>query len=351
MLTERIGTGRRRVDIILPVTLSSDWDAFIESRHPDAHLLQTGAWGRLKSSFGWRAECLRRGETGALVLFRPLPLGFSLAYIPRGPVPSSAGALAELLPEMDRACRTRRAVFLKAEPDITAGADAAGELRRIGFRPSPHTVQPPRTILVDLEGSEEDLLARMKPKTRYNIRLAARHGVTVEPSEDIGAFARLMDATGRRDSFAIHSEAYYRAALAEFRPGRGVELLLASYRGGPIAGLMVFAQGRRAWYLFGASCDLHREVMAPHLLQWEAMRWARGRGCTAYDLWGIPDADEGELERQFTARRDGLWGVYRFKRGFGGRIWRSTGAWDRVYLPPLYGLYRLLIALRPRLLG
>jgi lipid II:glycine glycyltransferase (peptidoglycan interpeptide bridge formation enzyme) len=164
--------------------------------------LQTGAWGRLKSAFGWHAEFLRQADSGALVLFRPLPLGFSIAYIPRGPVPSATGALVDLLPQLDRLCRVRRAAFLKIEPDIPDGGPAAGELHRIGFRPSPNTVQPPRTILVDMQGSEEDLLARMKPKTRYNIRLAARHGVSVIRSEDIGAFARLMDTTSARDSFS-----------------------------------------------------------------------------------------------------------------------------------------------------
>jgi lipid II:glycine glycyltransferase (peptidoglycan interpeptide bridge formation enzyme) len=333
------------------VISETDWNAFIETCRPDAHLLQTGAWGRLKSAFGWRAEPLRKDETGALVLFRPLPLGFSIAYLPRGPVPSDAASLAGLLPQLDGACRSRRAVFLKIEPDAAIEDFPDSALRRIGFQPSPNTIQPPQTILVDLQGSEDDLLARMKSKTRYNIRLAARHGVTAVRSEDIGLFTRLMDATGRRDSFAIHSESYYREAFAAFRPRQNAALWLAEYRGEPISGLMAFAQGRRAWYLFGASSDLHREVMAPYLLQWEAIRWARSRGCTEYDLWGIPDADAETLERQFTSRRDGLWGVYRFKRGFGGRIWRSVGAWDRVYHPLLYGVYRLLVARRSRALG
>jgi peptidoglycan pentaglycine glycine transferase (the first glycine) len=333
------------------VTSPQEWEQFIESRHPDAHLLQTAAWGRLKSAFGWRAEFLQQSDSGALVLFRPLPLGFSLAYIPRGPIPSSPGALTELLPRLDQLCKARRAAFLKIEPDFPDDSSAAGNLRQIGFRPSPNTVQPPRTVLVDLQGSEEDLLARMKPKTRYNIRLAARHGVTVIPSEDVAAFARLMDTTGLRDSFSVHTETYYRKAYAEFTPHRNVELLLAMYQGEPISGLMAFAQGRRAWYLYGASSDRHREVMAPHLLQWEAMRRARGLGCAEYDLWGIPDAEEQILEAQFTARQDGLWGVYRFKRGFGGRIWRSIGTWDRVYSAPLYALYRWIAGSRQRLAG
>ena len=106
---------------------------------------------------------------------------------------------------------------------------------------------------------------------------------------------------------------------------------------------MVFAYGRRSWYFYGASNDLHRNKMPTYLIQWEAIRWARRLGCTEYDLWGIPDEDEEVLEAQFTERHDGLWGVYRFKRGFGGKVLRAAGPWDRVYQPMLYALYELWI--------
>lgn len=333
------------------MTSLSDWESFIQSQHPDAHLLQTAAWARLKSAFGWQPEAVRSGDAGAIVLFRALPLGYSIAYLPRGPVPSTSSALGTLLPQLDALCRSRRAAFLKVEPDIADDPAAAGELRALGFQPSPNTVQPPRTIRVDIRGTEDEILARMKPKTRYNIRLAAKHGVSVSASGDLPAFERLMNTTGARDAFAVHSGSYYQKAYAVFTPHRNVELLLADFEGEPLAGLMAFAQGNRAWYLYGASSDQRREVMAPYLLQWEAIRWARARGCTEYDLWGIPDADEQTLEKAFSTRHDGLWGVYRFKRGFGGRIWRAAGAWDRVYTRPLYWLYRLVIAGRSRNMG
>jgi lipid II:glycine glycyltransferase (peptidoglycan interpeptide bridge formation enzyme) len=105
---------------------------------------------------------------------------------------------------------------------------------------------------------------------------------------------------------------------------------------------MVFQRGRRAWYLYGASTDLHRNLMPNHLLQWEAIRWAMANGCTQYDLWGIPEADLETLEAEFAHRRDGLWGVYRFKRGFGGDLVRTMGAWDRPYKSGPYRAYRLL---------
>jgi peptidoglycan pentaglycine glycine transferase (the first glycine) len=197
-------------------------------------------------------------------------------------------------------------------------------------------------LLVDLTPDEADLLAAMKSKTRYNIRLAERKGVTVRrgTSADVETFNRLMAATSTRNRFGVHSPAYYRAAFELFAPQERVALFLAGYRGEPLAGLIAFALGSTAWYFYGASSDAQRNLMAPYAVQWAAMRWAKGIGCTTYDLWGVPDEDEGILEEQFIGRSDGLWSVYRFKRGFGGRLVRSVGAWDRVYGPLRYRLYR-----------
>jgi peptidoglycan pentaglycine glycine transferase (the first glycine) len=126
-------------------------------------------------------------------------------------------------------------------------------------------------------------------------------------------------------------------------------LLLAEVDGEPVAAVMAFALPPRAWYFYGASGNRHRKKMPAYLLQWEAMRWARSVGCTTYDLWGVPDEDEETLEAGFAQRQDGLWGVYRFKRGFGGRLVRSVGAWDRVYAPVRYRLYCWILQVRARL--
>ncbi|MBL7164363.1 MAG: peptidoglycan bridge formation glycyltransferase FemA/FemB family protein [Anaerolineales bacterium] len=324
----------------MPEITTEKWDRFL-SQYPNAHLLQTSAWGELKTSFGWDAARITTGDTGAQVLFRRLPLGFSLAYIPKGPV----GAYADwdtLWPDVDALCRQRRAVFLKLEPDLWQGeADSLwGGAPPPGFRLSPQAIQPLRTLMVDLRPDEEDILARMKQKTRYNIRLAARKGVQVRPSSDVDTFYSLMDVTGARAEFGVHSLEYYRCAYEIFHPLGQCELLQAEYQGEPLAALMVFACGNRAWYLYGASSDKQRNRMPTYLLQWEAMRWAKERGCIEYDLWGVPDYDEGELEENFTHRSDGLWGVYRFKRGFGGELHRGAGPWDRVYNPLLYVFYR-----------
>jgi lipid II:glycine glycyltransferase (peptidoglycan interpeptide bridge formation enzyme) len=149
----------------------------------------------------------------------------------------------------------------------------------------------------------------------------------------------MMLVTGERDTFGVHAAAYYRKAYELFHADGTAELLVAEFEGEPLAALMVFARGKRAWYLYGASTDLERNRMPTYLLQWEAMRWARARGAEEYDLYGVPDADEAVLEAGFESRHDGLWGVYRFKRGFGGEIRRVVPALDRVYQPLLYRLY------------
>jgi lipid II:glycine glycyltransferase (peptidoglycan interpeptide bridge formation enzyme) len=115
---------------------------------------------------------------------------------------------------------------------------------------------------------------------------------------------------------------------------------MAEYEGRPLAGLMAFAWGQTAAYFYGASSNEERQRMPAYAAQWAAMRWAKAKGCMSYDLWGIPDAPEGELEEQFTGRTDHLWPVYRFKRGFGGEIRRTVGAADRVYNRLLHRLYQ-----------
>jgi peptidoglycan pentaglycine glycine transferase (the first glycine) len=333
----------------MPEIDANHWMKFLEN-HPEAHLLQTTPWGDLKAGFGW--EPVRVATTpsrstqagsGAQILFRKLPLGFSIAYIPKGPLFSRSGDLTSqwdcLLPEIDAACKKRRAIFLKVEPDRW---EAAGETVEPppGFSQSEHAIQPNRTLVVDLTGDDQSVMARMKQKTRYNIKLALKKGVVIHPSADMNTFHKLMQTTSQRDGFGVHSLKYYQRAYDLFHPRGACELFMADFQGEPLAAVMVFIHGKRAWYFYGASASDHRERMPNYLLQWEAMRWARLRGCLQYDLWGVPDEDETTLENQFLNRADGLWGVYRFKRGFGGHLCRSVGPWDRVYFPLLYNAYR-----------
>ena len=314
--------------------IKNEWTQFLAD-HPDHSLLQTAAWGELKSGFGWTPFYVISETAGAMVLFRKLPGGLKVAYIPRGPIGHDFTAL---WPEIHSLCRKEHAVFLRVEPDFWQGSPEAGELEYTmeGFIPSFATVQPPRTILVSLDGSEEDLLMRMNQKTRYNIRLSQKKDLTVEESADVSVFHQLMQTTGSRDAFSVHSEEYYRKALDCFREGNKARIILVRYQGKPLSALMLFTEGKRGYYLYGASSNEERNRMPNYLAQWTAMKLSMEAGCTEYDLWGIPDEDEETLEAQFQERHDGLWQVYRFKRGFGGKVLRTMGSFDYVYSPLLY---------------
>ncbi|MFH1185272.1 MAG: peptidoglycan bridge formation glycyltransferase FemA/FemB family protein [Chloroflexota bacterium] len=338
---------------MMPEVSLAQWNDFLRN-HPQAHFLQTGEWGELKSRFGWQAARLLVDESGAQVLFRRLPLGFSVAYIAKTTAAQISRSAAESFwSAVDALCRQKRAILCKYEPDSWTGSGVAGTqgLTAIGpggraLLPSAHSVQPRRTVVVDLRPTEDAILGRMKQKCRYNIRLAEKKGVIVRVWEDAAAFHQMIVTTARRDGFAVHSAAYHRLAYELLHAAGLCELLVAEYDGRPLAALMVIARGHRAWYVYGGSTEAERERMPNYLLQWEAMRWARSRGCDEYDLWGVPDEDEPTLEADFADRSDGLWGVYRFKRGFGGELRRAAQAIDRVYNPLLYRAYLLRTSAR-----
>ncbi len=356
----------------------SDWDAFVRA-HPRGHILQMSEWGAHRAAFGWRDERVAvtaatdeaRILGGALLLFRPLParLG-TMAYLAMAPLihpdyardPQVESALWR---GIDTAARRHRAVFIKWEPGVfidgkpgvfidgKPGIYAADEptpdpIAR-GFRPSDAPIQPPNTVLIDLDGDDEHILARMNQGTRRKIRQSLKDTVIYSEASpaDLPRFTALMQATGQRNDFGTYDAGYYVGMYQRFAP-RDAALILAQHDGEALAGVMVFAVGARAWYLYGASSDSKRNLMASYGAQWSAIQWARARGCALYDMWGIPDAPPEQLEAEFETRSDGLWGVYGFKRGWGGRIVRSLGAWERVYNPLVYALYQMAVQRRER---
>ena len=322
-----------------------EWKSFIE-RSPDAHILQSPAWGELKSKFGWETSWIIAGNLGAQVLFQKLPFGYQIAYVPRGPV-SIAGSVFdspdwdEFQKKLNGLCKEKKTVFLKVEPDLWEAVSGGKCPSPASYRTSPHSIQPPRTIVVNLEPSEADILAKMKSKTRYNIRLAKKKEVSVRQLDQIEPFYRLLENTADRSEFGIHTLEYYRQAFNLFDQTGECRLFLAEFQGEPLASIMVFIRGNRSWYFYGASSNKHRDRMPTYLVQWEAIRWAKIQGCLTYDFWGVPDENESALEEQFLDRQDGLWGVYRFKRGFGGEVKRTCSPLDKVFHPTLYTVYLL----------
>ena len=330
----------------------AEWDAFVAD-HPHGSLLQTTNWARLKSRFGWRSHrvWLRKDDqlvAGAQLLVRSAALGLvRVAYVPHGPLVDwhDEEQVAVLFNQLDHAAYAQRAGLLKMEPRLWQSEMAPGQWEALCQQqkslPNVDTIQPPRTAIIDLRLSADDILAGMKQKTRYNIRLASKKGVTVRQgtAADIPMFNQMMQTTGRRNAFGVHEAPYYHVAFELFVPENGA-LFIAEYGDQPLAAIMVFTSGPRAAYLYGASSGEERNRMPNYAAQWAAIQWAKARGCVEYDLWGVPDYPEDELEANFKSRNEGLWGVYRFKRGFGGQIKRTVGPADRVYNKLVYRLYQ-----------
>jgi len=308
------------------------WDAALLSL-PSPHILQSWAWGELKAQTGWRAKRLVWRDAApiaaASLLIRRLNprLPVAVAYVPKGPLLdwSNASMIEAVVGQIEAEARRAGALFVKIDPDVRVDVDPGqaviAALRRRGWRPSADQIQYRNTIISDLTPDEEALLAAMKPKWRYNIRLAERRGVVVRDgtAADLPAFYAMYAETGGRDGFLVRPFDYYRAIWARFLADGLGHVLLAEVEGASVAGLFLFRYGPTAWYFYGASTAQSRDLMPNHALQWAAMCWGKAAGCTRYDWWGAPDVlDES----------DPMWGVFRFKQGFGGEFTPWIGAWD-----------------------
>ncbi len=352
----------------------AEWNSVI-SALPQPHLLQTWEWGQAKAQYGWQPlPQLWLNEkkeiiAAALVLKRTGPVGvfparLSMLYVPRGPLMDwqNEPLRSRVLADLAHLAYSQGAIFLKIDPDVPLGAGVPGQpgtsacelgkdvinsLQKSGWQFSDDQVQFRNTVVVDLTPDENQLLAKMKQKTRYNIRLAVRKGVNIRPGRatDLGLLYRMYADTSLRDGFVIREENYYRMLWGKFMASKAgsqspvAEPLIAEVDGEPVAALLFFRFARKAWYMYGMSREVHREKMPNYLLQWEAMRRAKAHGCTLYDLWGAPDEFNED---------DPMWGVYRFKEGLGGQVVRHIGAWDLAVHKLLFRLYNQAL---PRILG
>jgi peptidoglycan pentaglycine glycine transferase (the first glycine) len=277
--------------------------------------------------------------------------------VPKGPLLDwqDAELRKRVLVDLAALARQQGAFLIKIDPDVRLGVGYPGQLdaqedltgkkvvcdlANLGWRISDEQIQFRNTVLLDLRPDLETLLAKMKQKTRYNIRLAERRGVSVRQGtlDDLKLLYRMYAETAVRDGFVIRDENYYLDLWATFIRAGLAEPLVAEFNNQPVAAVVIFRFAGGAWYMNGMSRPAHREKMPTHLLQWEALRRAKAAGADTYDLWGAPDVfDES----------DSLWGVYRFKEGFGGEVVRHIGAWDLPVRPLIYRLYTQIL---PRIL-
>ena len=360
----------------------TDWNSLITT-FPGHHLLQSTQWAVVKKEFGWQPAYLtwkiNQGEVefnctkshemvvdnadaASLVLERQAFPGLSVLYAPKGPLLrdwTDKGLRELVLNDLLGFARRVGALQIKIDPDLSIGrgepnaedaqTDPLGisfedELRAAGWRFSDEQIQFRNTYLINLEPDEDKILNRMKSKTRYNIRLSGRKGIKVRLGDrsDLSTLYKMYADTAVRGGFTIRGEDYYQTLWQAFMDENlsgsdpKAQPIIAELEGNPVAGAVLFRFGDRAWYLHGMSLPEHSEKMPTYLVQWESMRWAKSQGCAIYDMWGAPD--------QFN-ETDPLWGVYKFKQGFGGEVNRTIGAWDFPVKPFLYRMYTNILPL------
>ncbi|HLG64054.1 MAG TPA: peptidoglycan bridge formation glycyltransferase FemA/FemB family protein [Ktedonosporobacter sp.] len=331
------------------ITDCQQWNDFVASS-ACCNITQSYEWGELAPHLG--AEALPVGVVDAsgklcaamLILISRAPiLNRTYFYAPRGPIiddPDSP-AMTVLLNYVRAEARKRHAFMLKVEPSVLDGDKRwLNALKRQGFRATPYAMHIRHEWVLDIQPDEKTLQANMKEKWRYNIRLAGRKGVTVRRGEgqaDLDTFYRLYETTSERDQFFIHNKAHYEDVMRLYGEGDRAALFLAECEGQAIAGTIVLWLGRWSWYMYGASSNEFRERMPNHLLQWTGIQWAKSKGCWYYNFRGIPDVLEEGQE---------LWGVYVFKRGFGGEAMRFLETHDLPYQPLIYGVYRKMLDIK-----
>lgn len=322
------------------------FNSFI-SNHPKGHAMQLWEWGEIKGRTGWKPWRMileTNGEifAAATILERRLPfLGAPIFYCPRGPVVAmdDQEKMEAVFQAIRELAKKTKAILLKIDPDISVNNRALMNiLRTSGFQSLEkgknfEGVQPKFVFRLDISPDEETLLANMHQKTRYNIRLAVKKGVTIRigTREDLPEFFRVLKETTERDNFLVRSYSYFEDLYDTLVPAGYGQLFIGEYEGKVIAGTLAFITGDKAWYVYGASSNSHRNVMPNYLIQWEMIRWAKANGCTLYDFRGV----SGDLDES-----NPLYGLYKFKKGFNGEFTEFIGEWDYVYRPLMYSLWK-----------
>jgi len=334
--------------VILPEARRREWNEFVAAS-PHGDVLQCWEWGELKAHTGWQplpVAIQRQGQIAAtcLVLKRPIPLvGGCLFYAPRGPIVdfTDDSLWGELLAEIRALAAEHNAVALKIDPAISTQDQPVSErLQAAGFRRgSPQGdfggVQPRYVMKVDISVEPDDLIMQFKSKTRYNIRLAGRKGVSVRSDctrQDIADFHRILQITAQRDGFMVRDISYFYNIwdlIIQRNLGR---MFLAYVEDELVGGTIAFVLGHQAWYVYGASSNQHREKMPNYLLQWEMIKWAQEQGCRVYDMRGVAREIDGQAQGESA-------GLNRFKRGFAAQYVEYIGDWDLVFRPLAYRLF------------
>ncbi len=333
------------------------WDSFLKSQ-PRGHLLQSYEWGELHRFLGSRVYRLGALEDGRLVgamqlAIAPVPLPIKVPglllnslYSSRGPTvehPDSP-ALAALVEHAHIIARKERGVVLRLEPNIAdddPNLDAwIAAYHALGFQTNPIAVHGRRSWVLDIRPDAQQLLANFKMSWRQNVRVAERKGVVIREAAtdaDFDAYYDLLKLTSERDAFYIHPKGHHKEIMRQFASKGDVVLYLAEHEGEALAAKMLLRFGDWCWDMFGASSNNKRNLKATYLLQYHCFLWAKARGCSYFDFRTIPEVLEPGEE---------MWGVYEYKKGFGGFSRLNMPTQDYIYRPLMYSGWRKLVEVR-----
>jgi len=312
------------------------WDELVAARGPAASVLQGSAFAEIKATTGWQPRFYMQAiNRPLLALERAVPGLGDLVYIPGGPMADSLPDLATGMAELGGL--PGFVVQMEPELGVSPGeAETFAQVNGLGLRPG---VQPNRsTVVVDLGPDEEAILAGFHSKTRYNVRLAERRGVTVEAvaltPQTMAEMYQLMHSSQERGGYYMRPQVYFEMAWRAYDKYHQGQLFFAKYEGQILAGAFVTYLGQKALYKDGGSTRVHRELQPMSLLQWEAMRWLKARGVERYDLHGVPPVDQLDDPNHPFA------GLARFKLGFQPEVTTHIGMLEQVHKPRAYRLWR-----------
>ncbi len=309
-------------------------------------ILQTKEWAALREAQGWRVHWVDE----ILVLEKPLPLGLSFLYAPE--VDFYQIDFQKNLSKIKEIAKNSHSIFLRLDflnkIDAIYGQKITSILKNFHFIKAFEEIQPEFRQIIDIARSEDQILARMKPKGRYNIRVAQKHNVVVQkndpPAGGIDDFYEIFRETAQRDGFETRPKKYFEDLMKILGEADLADILVARYNGKVIAAGIFTYYDETASYLYGASASENREVMAPYLLHWEAIKEAKKQGCKIYDLLAISPFDDMRNEKLASKYR----GITRFKEQFGGQKIHLVGSWDLVLKPVWYRIFKMVEKFRRR---
>ncbi len=313
------------------------YEAFVQS-HPKGHFCQSVLWAKQKPMWKWEAVVSTDTEgniKGSLaMLIRKVPgTPYTLMYICRGPVCDldDQETLTDLVNGAKEMAKRYKSYEIKIDPDVpSSNTEFTKMMTDLGFvitggGKNFEAIQPKYVFRLNIEGkTEEEIMAAFHQKTRYNLRLAVKKGVEVRlcGKEAVEDFTRIMEVTGARDGFVTRQASYFANMLDNL--GEHCRLYMAYHEGRPIAGTLAIWYGDKVWYLYGASSNEDRNLMPNYLLQWNMIQWAVEKGCRIYDFRGV----SGDLTPE-----NPLYGLYKFKKGFGGEFTEFVGEMDMILKP------------------